>query len=90
MEKKTGFLKSLITLFVVGLVLLSLLLLYPLWRLFAWIINIIGAKEIRRTGKNIETPVIFYEHPETKRKIVFIATVHVAEPEYFTALQQLI
>ncbi|MBI1975254.1 MAG: hypothetical protein HYS57_02760 [Parcubacteria group bacterium] len=33
---------------------------------------------------------MFYEHPETKRQIVFIATIHLAEPEYFAALQRLI
>ncbi len=89
-EKKTGLLKSLSVVFVAGMILLGLVLLYPFWRLFAWVANIIGVKGIRRTGKNIETPVVFYEHPETKRRVVFIATMHIAEPEYFAALQRLI
>ncbi len=88
-KKKMGLLKCLFVLFAAVLILLGLLL-YPLWRLFAWTINLIGIKGIRNTGGNIETPVVFYEHPETKRQIVFIATIHFAEPEYFTALQRLI
>ncbi len=89
-EKKMGLLKSLFVLFVAGLILLGLLVLYPFWRLFAWTINLIGVKGMRNTGGNIETPVVFYENPETKRKIVFIATIHLAEPEYFALLQRLI
>ncbi len=89
-EKKMGLLKSLFVLFVAGLILLGLLILYPFWRLFAWTINLIGVKGIRNTNGNIETPVVFYEHPETKRQIAIIATIHLAEPEYFVALQRLI
>lgn len=89
-EKKMGLLKVLRVLFIAGLILLGLLILYPFWRLFAWIVNFIGVKGIRNTNGNIETPVVFYEHPETKRKVVFIATVHLAEAEYFAALQRLI
>ncbi len=89
-EKKMGLLRSLFELFVAGLILLGLLLFYPLWRLFAWAINLIGVKGIRNTGGNIETPVVFYEHPETKRQIVFITTIHLAELKYFTELQRLI
>lgn len=89
-EKKTGLLKALLVLFVAGLILLGLLILYPFWRLFAWTVNLVGVKGIRNTNGNIETPVVFYEHPETKRRIVFIATIHLAEAEYFVALQRLI
>ncbi len=89
-EKKTGLLKSMFVLFVAGLILLGLLILYPFWRLFVWAINLIGVKGIRNTGGNLETPVVFYEHPKTMRKIVFIATIHLAESEYFAALQRLI
>ena len=89
-EKKMGLLKSLFVLFVAGLILIGLLILYPFWRVFARVVNLIGVKGIRNINGNISTPVVFYEHPDTKRRIVFIATVHLAEAEYFTALQRLI
>lgn len=89
-KKKTGLLKALLALFVAGLILLGLLILYPFWQLFAWTVNLVGVKGIRNTSGNIETPVVFYEHPETKRRVVFIATIHLAEAKYFAALQQLI
>lgn len=87
---KKGVLRILPILFLSGFILLGLLILYPFWRLFVWVVNCIGVNGIRNTGRNLETPVIFYEHPETKKKIVFVATIHFAEPEYFARLQRLI
>ena len=89
-EKKIGGIKSLFVSLVGGCIFVSLLILYPFWRLFAWTINLIGLKGIRNTDRRLETPVVFYEHPTTKRVVVFIATIHLAEPAYFAALQRLI
>lgn len=75
-------------LFVLGF--LILVILYPFWRLFSWVVNIIGVKGIRNTNGVVQTPVVFYEHPETKKQVVFVATIHVAEGEYFTQLQHFI
>jgi hypothetical protein len=80
----------LFVLFVASFILVGILILYPFWRLFVLAVNLIGVKGIRNTNGNIETPVVFYENPETKRKVVFIATIHLAEAEYFAALQRLI
>ena len=89
-EKKMGLPKALFVLFVASFILVGILILYPFWRLFVLAVNLIGVKGIRNTNGNIETPVVFYENPETKRKVVFIATIHLAEAEYFAALQRLI
>lgn len=85
-KRKVDPLKALLVI----LFLLCLPILYPLWRLFVLLINLVGVNGIRNTSKQLETPVVFYEHPTTKREVVFIATIHIAEPEYFNALQQLI
>lgn len=45
---------------------------------------------IRVKGRALETPVVYYEHPKTKQKVVFVATIHLAEAEYYAKLQELI
>ncbi len=89
-KKKIGLFTGLCMLFFVGLFLLLLVILYPFWKLFVWVTNFIGVKGIRNRDGELQTPVVFYEHPETKRLVVFIATIHFAEPEYFASLQQII
>ncbi|MFC1608944.1 hypothetical protein ACFL2R_01670 [Patescibacteria group bacterium] len=52
--------------------------------------HLIGHSFVRNYDGRIETPVVFYEHPTTKRKIVFVATVHVAEKKYYSRLQEIV
>ncbi|MBI1999480.1 MAG: hypothetical protein HYS74_02420 [Parcubacteria group bacterium] len=97
-EKKMGLLKSLFVLFVVGVILLIqvgvilliLLAIWPFWLLFAKMVNLLGVKGIRSTNGKLQTPVVFYEHPITKRIVAFVAAIHIGEPAYYTALQRLI
>jgi len=86
-EKKMGLLKALFVLFIAGLIILCLVITYPFWWLFAQVVNLVGVKGIRNIDGKLETPVVFYEHPTTKRMVAFIATMHYAEPEYFSALK---
>ncbi|MBI4114375.1 MAG: hypothetical protein HY445_00860 [Candidatus Niyogibacteria bacterium] len=38
--------------------------------------------------KEFQTPIVFYENPSTKRKVVVITTRHFANREYFDAIQK--
>lgn len=89
-EKKLGKLKSFGILALALLIGLVLLVIFPFWFLFTKIVNFVNIKGIRRIGGNLQTPVVFYEHPVTKRVVVFMATIHVADPSYFADLQRLI
>lgn len=89
-EKKIGLPKILLELFAVGVVLLILLAIYPFWFLFVKAVNLIGVTGIRSKNKKLQTPVVYYEHPVTKRVIAFVAAIHIAEPAYYAALQRLI
>lgn len=89
-EKKLGWLKSVGILALALAIGLILLVIFPFWFLFAKMVNFVGVKGIRRVGSNLQTPVVFYEHPITKRVVVFMATIHVADPSYFAKLQSLI
>ena len=82
--------KNLLQLSVILLVLLFLVALYPVWRIFVWIVNLVGTEGLRNKDGNLQTPIVFYEHPETKQKVVFIATCHVGEKSYFAELQRFI
>ncbi|MFC1608949.1 hypothetical protein ACFL2R_01650 [Patescibacteria group bacterium] len=66
------------------------LLIYGLWILCSKVANRIGLGYIGNHDGNIQTPVVFYENPETKRRVVFIGMIHIAESVYFSAVQQLI
>jgi hypothetical protein len=89
-KKDDGAMETILTLLKICLALSAALVLYPVWRLFAWTANAIGTSWIRRAGDRIETPVVFYVHPETKREVVLITTIHYAEPEYYAGIQKLI
>jgi len=89
-SKKMGVISSLWSLLKSAAMLSGLALLYPLWRLFVWMVNTVGVNGIRTVDGKLETPAIFYEHPVTKRRVVFVAVIHMAEQEYYRKLQQLI
>jgi len=89
-EEKMGLMKALLILFVTGIIFLILLAIWPFWLLFVKIVNLIGVKGIRNKNGEFQTPVVFYEHPITKRIIAFVATIHIGEPAYYVALQELI
>jgi hypothetical protein len=59
-------------------------------KVMSLLVKIIGIKALRVRNGKLQTPVVFYEHPVTKRRIVFIGTMHYAEPCYFKRLQKLI
>lgn len=82
--------EKLIRSLLIFLAIIGLLILFPVWLLFVRVINLIGLKEIRSANGKVETPVVFYEHPATKRVVAFVATVHIGEPEYFAGLQRLL
>ncbi len=86
--KKRSLWKTICVLFMLVMTLFILLILYLCWRLFAWLVNSIGVKGIRNKNGRLETAVVFYHHPKTKKQVVFIATLHLAEREYYAALQQ--
>lgn len=85
-----GLMKCLFVLFVAGVILLFLLVTYPFWLLFVKVVNFIGVKNIRSIDGKLQIPVVFYEHPVTKRVVVFVAAIHIAEPTYYVAIQELI
>ena len=89
-KKKMGLLKCLFVLFIAVVILLILLAIYPLWLLFAKVVNLIGAKSIRNINGKLQTPVVFYEHSVTRRIVAFVAVIHIAEPAYYAAIQELI
>lgn len=89
-KKKIGLIKRLFVLICVGITFLLFLAFYPLWFLFVKIVNFIGKKNIRSANGKIQTPVVFYEHPITKRIVVFVAMIHIGESEYYTTIQELI
>lgn len=62
----------------------------PFWMIFSFIINRIGTKILRKRTSGVQTPVIFYRHPKTGRRIVFICVLHIGESEYYKHLQALI
>lgn len=66
----------------------TFLVLYPFWWLFVRLFNIFGGKWLRNRKNRLETPIIFYEHPDTKKRVALVGTIHIAEPGYFTAIQQ--
>ena len=69
---------------------LTLLIILPLLFLFSKLISFIGLKEMRKVSGKIQTPVVFYEHPGTKKIVALVATIHIAEQEYFDNLQKII
>lgn len=73
-----------------GLLLPVFFICYPFWKLFSLVANFVGFDGIRKRHGKIQTPVVCYENPETRRRIVFISTIHIAEPEYYAELQQFI
>lgn len=89
-EKEEGFIESAKVIAMFILLILGLLVLYVPWQIFAFITNLVGHKGIRNNKGKIQCPVVYYEHPDTKRQFTFIAVMHIAEPEYFASLQKLI
>lgn len=89
-EKKGSLLKSLFKTLEGLLILVILIALYPFWLLFVKIVNIIGFKNIRNVDGKLQTPIVYYENPKTKRVVVFIATFHLADAEYYAAIQEVI
>src|SRR3989344_4305362 len=89
-EKKMGLMKCLFVLFAGGVIFLLLLAIYPFWLLFAKVTNLIGVKGIRNTSGKLQTPEVFYEHSVTKRIVAFVQVIHIAEPAYYAAIQELI
>src|SRR5688572_15593392 len=41
-------------------------------------------------ARNVETPVLTYQHPDTQSRVDLIGTVHYAEPEYYQQVQNII
>lgn len=86
-KRRIGLLSTivLVTVAVVACVLLALLvaIIYPLWRLFAWAVNVIGVKGARVKDGKLQTPIITYAHPHSNSKIVFVSMIHVGEAQYF-------
>lgn len=64
--------------------------LYLPWQLFALAVKPIGHKVIRNRRDKLETPVVYYEHPITRRVVIVITSIHIGEAEYFAALQRFI
>lgn len=89
-EKKTSNLGNILVIMAMGLLLPVFFICYPFWKLFSLVVNFVGFDGIRKRHGKIQTPVVCYENPETRRRIVFISTIHIAEPEYYSELQQLI
>lgn len=89
-EKKDSLLKSFIKILEALLILATLVLLYPFWLLFAKIANYIGFKNMRNVDGKLQTPIVYYENPQTNRVVVFIATFHYADAAYYAAIQEVI
>lgn len=83
-------LKRILKLLLLPVAILLLLVIYPIWFLFATIINLTNRKYARVINGKLQTPVVFYEHPVTKRIVVFVSTIHIAEQSYYAALYKLI
>lgn len=58
-----------------------------IWVLFAKIVDLVGIKELRREGNKIQTPIVYFEHPETQKSVIFIGMSHIAEKEYFSKVK---
>lgn len=72
------------------LVHILILLTLPLWILlmfFWWIfvkmVNFFGIAEVKNINGSLQTPVVFYEHPETGKTVLFIGMTHIADKKYF-------
>ena len=74
------------------LIVLRIVIVYPFILLFSFISNKIGTEHAynRTINGRLETPIVFYENPTTKRKFVLILTIHMGIPEYFNNIQKVI
>ncbi len=63
---------------------------YPLWFLFSALVNRVGLDGVRMANGKLQVAVVFYRQPVTKREVVFVATIHLAEVGYFKELEKLI
>lgn len=54
-----------------------------LWTIFAKLVDFVGIKELRREGNKIQTPIVYFEHSITGKRVIFIGMTNVAEKEYF-------
>lgn len=78
-KNSLGLLKSLIT-----------VLIGPVVLLLAWPISFVGTKIGRTRGNALELPIKFYEHPETKRRVILVGVIHIAKAPYYQDIQHLI
>lgn len=62
----------------------------PLWLVFAAIMRRIPTSHLRHRGKLLQTPIVTYEHPTTKRKVVLVGVMHAGDRGYFSHLQKII
>lgn len=65
-------------------------LLLPFWVVFAKVARRFPTKAMRHQGNALQTPVVFYRHPETSREVVIVTTLHIGEIGYFPSLQEVI
>jgi hypothetical protein len=84
-EDRLRMVNSVITIFCITLILAVLSV--PLG---IKIINYIGTDAVRVRGGQVQTPVVTFQHPETKREIIFVGTMHMALPAYYKELQEII
>lgn len=70
--------------------LLIALLIAPIWLLTSRAISYVGLPCMRMRKGALELPVVYYEHPASGRKVALICVIHIAEPQYYAAIQQLL
>lgn len=70
--------------------LLCCTVLYPAYFVFSKIVNTFFTRSIRNRDGELQTPIVYFEHPETKRTVIFIGVIHMADAKYFEALQSFI
>ncbi|KXK07833.1 MAG: hypothetical protein UZ21_OP11001000893 [Microgenomates bacterium OLB22] len=54
------------------------------------LLNYIGSEANRVRGGQLQTPVVMFQHPETKRQITFVGVMHVGMPQYYQELLDII
>lgn len=55
-----------------------------------WYINYFGNGHVRKRHGEVQVPIVTYEHPKTKKTVVLVGTIHFAEEEYYSALEDLV
>lgn len=89
-EQPLGTVKSILIIVTTFLCVVIVILTSPILYLISRVINYIGTNTVRVRNGRVQTPVVTFEHPQTKRRVVFVGTMHSGLASYYRELQSII